>query len=112
MSARRAGTRRHRVALQSITGRAASGDGYVDTWATYATVWASVVPATAGNEDRPTANTTDTPVTHLVEMDYRVTVRPQHRVILKATRPLYIRGIQNVDERDVTLVLSCEERAA
>jgi len=108
---RRAGTRRHRVALQSITGRTASGDGYLDTWATYDTVWAAVLPATASAVERFTAGTLETPVTHIVEMDYRSALRPQHRVWLKSSRALYIRGVQNVEELDTTHVLLCEERA-
>lgn len=107
---RRAGARRHQVALQSITGRTASGDGYIDTWATYATVWASVVPATASATERRTAETQQVPITHMVEIDYLSTVKAKHRVLF-GTRPLYIRGIQNEEERNKTLALSCEERS-
>ena len=49
------------------------------------------------------------PVTHLVEIDYRDDVRAAHRVVPNG-RYLYIRGLQNVDERNVTWQLSCEER--
>lgn len=107
---RRAGERRHYVALQSITGRVASGDGYLDTWATYDSVWASVVPATASAVERLTGQTLETPITHLVELDYRDDLLSQHRVLF-GTRPLYIRGMQNQDERNRTWCLSCEERA-
>lgn len=112
LTPRRSGERRHRVALQSITGRSASGDGYTDTWATYATVWAEVRPAPASSSDRAVAQTQQTPITHLVALDYRSDIKARHRVLLKDTRALYIRGLQNEDERNVTLVLSCEERAA
>jgi len=112
MLQRRSGERRHRVELQSMTARAASGDGYTETWATYADVWASVVPATASAVERLTGQTHQVPITHLVTLDYRSTLLAKHRVRLKDSRFLYIRGIQNDEERDVTLVLSCEERAA
>lgn len=112
MIRRRAGTYRHQVELQRIASRTASGDGYLNTWETYATVPASVQPATAEAVERVSAGTTVAAVTHLVEMDYRAAVRPQHRVWFKSARALYITGIQNVDERDITHVLICEERAA
>jgi head-tail adaptor len=107
---RRGGTRRHLVSLQAITGRVASGDGYLNTWTSYGTAYASVQPATASAVERLTAGTLETPITHIVEMDYRAAIRPQHRVWLQESRALYIRGMQNVDERDMTTVLLCEER--
>lgn len=110
LTPRRAGERRHRVALQSST-RAADGDGYLDTWTTYATVWAAVKPVVASAAERTVANTLQVPITHVVELDYRNDLLPKHRVLL-GTRPLYIRGIENQDERNITWVLSCEERAA
>ena len=69
MLRRRAGQRRHWVELQSITGRTASGDGYIDTWTTYARSWASVEPATASAVERLTANTQQVPVTHVKYYD-------------------------------------------
>lgn len=110
LTPRRSGDRRHRVALQAITSRTSSGDGYVDVWTTYATVWAGVRPAPVSGTERAVAQTQQVPITHLVELDYRSDLEARHRVLL-GTRPLYIRGIQNEDERNVTLFLSCEERA-
>jgi SPP1 family predicted phage head-tail adaptor len=107
---RKAGDQRHRVALQAITGRTASGDGYVDTWTTYATVWASVVPATAAAVERLVGETQQVPITHLVDLDYREDLSAKHRILMDS-RKLYIRGIQNQDERNWKYTLSCEERA-
>jgi SPP1 family predicted phage head-tail adaptor len=112
MLRRRAGQRRHWVELQSITGRTASGDGYLDTWTTYARSWASVEPATASAVERLTANTQQVPVTHVVTLDYRSDLLAKHRVRVGGTRALYIRGIQNDEERNRTFTLSCEERAS
>lgn len=117
---RRAGDRRHLVALQEVTGRTASGDGYTETWETYAETWASVRPATATLLERSIAATVQAPVTHLVELDYQPTLSHAHRVLVggtlsasdTATRKLYIRGAQNVEERNKTHVLACEERAS
>lgn len=115
---RRAGQRRHMVALQSITSRTASGDGYVPTWTTYATVWASVLPATPSNTQRLIANTQQTPTTHVVELDYQSSLRASHRVLVGGTlteddasaKKLYISGLQDDEERHITHILSCEER--
>jgi SPP1 family predicted phage head-tail adaptor len=107
---RRAGQRRHKVALQSIPTTTASSTGFSGTWTTYASVWASVIPATAGQQERIAAMTTEAPITHLVEMDYRSDLRSTHRVLMDGTRALYVMGQQNVDERGKTLLLSCEER--
>lgn len=111
MKPRRAGERRHSVELQHIIGREASGDGYIDTWRTFDTVWASITPASASSVERRSAETQQVPVTHVVEIDWHPRLRAKDRLLF-GTRPLYIRGWQNEDERDVTLVLSCEERAA
>lgn len=110
LTPRRAGERRHLVSLQAITGRTASGDGYTTTWETYANVRAAVVPATASATERATAQTQQVPITHVVTIDYRSDLRAAHRVLFD-DRPLYIRGLQNEDERNRTHVLSCEERA-
>lgn len=117
---RRAGERRHRVALQSLSGRTSAGDGYTETWATYATVWAAVRPATAAAVERVVAQTQQVPITHLVDVDYRSDLRAAHRLLFGGTlvdtdtntRKLYIRGVQNAEERNITLTLACEERAA
>jgi head-tail adaptor len=107
---RRAGERRHYVELQSITGRTASGDGYVNVWTTYDWVWASVEAAPAGAVDRPSGGTQETPVTHRVELDFRTDLAPEHRVRKDGAQLLFIRGMENEQGRDKTYVLSCEER--
>jgi SPP1 family predicted phage head-tail adaptor len=118
MIPRRAGQRRHQVALQSMTGRVSDGDGYLETWATYATVWASVRPATPTLVERVVGQTQQVPLTHIVEVDYRSDLLASHRLLFggtrlesdEDTRKLYIRGLQNEDERNKTISLACEER--
>ena len=107
---RRAGHRRHQVALQHTT-RATSATGFTDTWATYATVWASVEPAAAARVERLVSNTLTVPVSHLVTIDYRDDVVAKDRVLF-GSRALFIQGWQNDEERNKTLTLACEERAA
>lgn len=103
-----------------MTARAAAGDGFTETWTTYATVWASVEPYTAGQAERVIAATQQTPITHLAELDYTSALRASHRLLVGGTlvasdtdtRKLYVRGLQDVEERHVTYLLACEERAA
>lgn len=109
LTPRRAGHRRHQVTLQRVSARVAAGEGHQDTWSTYGTVWAEVAPVEVSASERQTANTLQVPVTHLVEIDYRADVRAAHRVVLNG-RYLYIQGLQNLDERNVTWRLSCQER--
>ena len=94
-----------------MTGRTNAGDGYLETWATYATVWAAVMPAVPALAERIVGQTQTTPITHVVEMDYHSELRAAHRVLF-GSRYLYIRGLQNDDERNKTYTLACEERAA
>lgn len=107
---RRAGDRRHKVALQSIPTTTPTSTGFTGTWTTYASVWAAVRPAGPGLNERIAATTTQAPITHEVEIDYRDDVEQTHRVLLNSTRALYLAGQQNVEERNKTLVLWCEER--
>lgn len=110
MIVRRAGQRRHYLELQSAPAPSQATTGYVPTYTTYAWVWARVTPAPAAPNERPVAETTQAPVSHLVEIDYRPEVRITDRVRLADTRTLYVVGMENVDELNKTLVLACEER--
>ena len=108
---RRAGERRHVVELQRRTA-AATSTGFGGAWTTYARVWARVAPAQAGPTERPIASTTAAVITHLVETDYRAGVSTDHRVLMASGAALYVVGLpQNVEMRDRTLVIPCEERA-
>jgi head-tail adaptor len=60
--------------------------------------------------ERSVAATIQTPITHIVDTDYRSDLTAAHRLLF-GTRALYVRGLQNVDERNKTLSLACEERA-
>jgi SPP1 family predicted phage head-tail adaptor len=95
-----------------MTGRTADGDGYLETWATYATVWASVKPATPGDMqsmERTAGLTQQTAISHVVEVDYRDDLLGKHRLLF-GDRKLYIRALANDEERNKTYTLACEER--
>ncbi len=66
-------------------------------------VWAQIQPfAPGGGEDRTT--------THLVTIRYHPQVTVDTRV-LYGTRQLFVRGVRNVDEDNVSMELLCEEVA-
>src|SRR5262245_40339396 len=110
MDRRLAGTRRAYVEVQSVIGRTRKGDGYVDSWATYATAWVQVQPLPFGS-DQVVANITENSVTHQVRLDWAACpdLRPEHRLLYEG-RALYIRDRRDEEERHVTWMLVCEER--
>jgi SPP1 family predicted phage head-tail adaptor len=105
----RAGLLRHPVIVQTPT-RTPTADGYTDSWGTVASVWASVQPATPERLERFVGATVRTPITHLVTMRYRGDLSAKHRLLF-GSRQLYVQGWQNVDERNIELVIACEEKA-
>lgn len=64
-------------------------------------VWASIVPAPPGAFD-------ENKTTHIVTIRYHAQVTFNTRITHR-DRFLYVRGIQNVEERNRELVLLCEE---
>jgi head-tail adaptor len=110
------------AALQAPT-RTVNTEGYTDVWTTYATVRASIEPATASSIERQAGATIQTPITHLVEIWHRDSRAPEDvpgpsgkisvkdRVLFRG-RALYIAGMQNPREDNRRLILACEERAA
>lgn len=108
---RRAGQRPHFVEIQDKVDTQ-TPTGFTSAWVTVAEAWAAIEPAAATSAERLVASTTQAPATHLVTLDYDARIKAKQSVLF-GTRRLHIVGPpQNVDERDVTLVLSCEERVA
>jgi SPP1 family predicted phage head-tail adaptor len=104
------GSLRHQVSLQNPPPAATpDGDGgYTETPVTFATVWASIVPATAHDLERAVAGTVQSSATHLVTIRYLAGVTTKTRVLF-GTRTLQVTGVQNPDERNISLVLVCQE---
>jgi head-tail adaptor len=86
---------RHRVTLSDPV-----DDGTPKTF-TPAKVWAAVRPASPGSDG-------ETHLTHVVEMRYHPQIT-LNTCITHRDRKLFVKGIQNVDERNRALVLLCEE---
>jgi head-tail adaptor len=109
------GALRHLVTLENPGVDVPDGDGgytQVDADLIPDQVWASIVPATARDMERVVANVAvQTTATHLVRVRYHPGITTQTKV-LYGTRVLYVTGIQNVDERNIELVLVCTERVS
>ena len=88
------GDMRRRVALQAATDALDDYGQAIRTWATYATVWASVV-STPGSEPQ-SALMQSSVTTYTVTMRYRTDVLPIHRVIY-GNITLNIVGISTID---------------
>jgi SPP1 family predicted phage head-tail adaptor len=108
----RAGALRHRITLQNPKSPPTpDGDGgYTeDPWTTLAAnVPASIVPATARDLERVVAGTVQSSATHLVTIRYLAGVTTKTRVVF-GTRLLSVTGVQNPEERNISLVLVCQE---
>ena len=102
----RAGRLRHRVELQSPSETANAFGEVTDSWATDATVWASIEPL-SGSEGQ-IAKQTNPLVTHRVIMRYRSGVTPRNRVKF-GTRIFEVTQVFNPDERGESLRLVCVE---
>lgn len=108
------GSIRHRVTLQNPGVDVPDGDGgYTQVPAPLVPpqVWASIVPATAREMERVVANTVETSATHLVRVRYHPGITTETQVLF-GSRVFYVTGIQNIEERNVELVLVCTERVA
>jgi SPP1 family predicted phage head-tail adaptor len=75
---------------------------------TLATVWASIVPATARDLERVVAGTVQSSATHLVTIRYLAGVTTKTRVVF-GSRLFSVTGVQNPEERNISLVLVCQE---
>jgi SPP1 family predicted phage head-tail adaptor len=88
------GDMRRRVALQAATDALDDYGQAIRTWATYATVWASVV-STPGSEPQ-SALMQSSVTTYTITMRYRTDVLPTHRMIY-GDITLNIVGLSTVD---------------
>lgn len=104
-----AGQLRHRIELQEETKVSDGAGGWVDTWATYATVWAKIKPL-SGTEGIFGMQLQDT-ITHDILIRYRPGVVPAHRVKY-GDRLFNIRQAINLEERNRWIDLRAEEGVA
>lgn len=105
------GEYRHLVTLQGPGTATPDGEGgftYTQTALVPPTWYCSIRPASQRDLERATAGTTLNNTSHIVEGDYRSDINLATQIVFNG-RTLYINGIQNVDERNITLILLCSE---
>ena len=105
------GAYRHRCILLNPTGRTPDGDGGYTT--TYAPadppeVDASIQAANVRDLERQTAGTVLGTASHLIRCRYRPDITHTSRLAFEA-RLFEVQSVQNVEERDVALILICAE---
>lgn len=100
------GQLRRRVQLQRPTDSTDSYGQPTRSWATYATVWAQVLPLSS--DESRVANVQGVFITHRVTIRHRTDVTAEDRVLLNS-RELNIKGIRNLEEAGVMLELDAEE---
>jgi head-tail adaptor len=109
---RAAGQRRHAVLLQNPGPPIPDGDGgYTQSWTdlTPSLVWVSLQPAYARDVEYLTAGTVGASATHIVTGPYHPGVTTQTRVVF-GTRVFSVTGVSNPEERNVEMILMCQEQ--
>jgi SPP1 family predicted phage head-tail adaptor len=104
----RAGQLRHRISIQSVgTTYDAYGD-LSDSWSTDATVWASVSPVSAKQEELASENTGV--ATHSVRIRYRSGITAHNRILF-GSRVFQIEGVKDWNEHKAgrSLEIFCKE---
>ncbi len=108
MSGSSIGTARHRASLESKVLTADGGGGFVESWETYAIVWAALEPGN-GN-DVLSAGRLEARVSHRVTIRRRGDVGINHRLKL-GNRLFAIRTIMDEGPQALWMTLMCEEGA-
>jgi SPP1 family predicted phage head-tail adaptor len=105
------GSLRHRVTLAAPSRIQDNDGGYTEAWTalTPSPVWAAIEPATARNLERVVGNAVQATATHLVTVRYHSGITTRTRLTLGGSRYLYVRGVQDLDERGIGMTLACEE---
>ncbi len=102
----RGGKLRHRVALQEPTQNVSGRGGVKDSWNTYATVWAEIMPM--GGRELFNAQQVVPESTHKVTLRGRQPVKANHRIVFKG-REFGIDNVNAIMEVNQTLVILCKE---
>lgn len=97
-----------RVAIQVDTQTPDGQGGFTSSWATIATVWASINPVKGYEKFQ--AGQLQTPVTHDILIRYRSGIITANRLLFNS-RIFEIKEIINQNEDNVFLKLKCLEKA-
>lgn len=96
-----AGKRRHLVTLANAPVTSGDADGFYEPLDP-ASVFVSIEPAAPGTSDSTRIQA------HFVTMPYHPQVTVETRILF-GTRELFVKGVQNVEERNRELRCYCEE---
>jgi head-tail adaptor len=102
---------RHRVTLDRAAQVPDGDGGYIEGWLplTPPSMWAAIQPATPRGLEKVTASVAVQAIaTHLVVLDYHPQLTIESRLTYHS-RAFQIHVIENVDERNLQLVLVCSE---
>jgi SPP1 family predicted phage head-tail adaptor len=100
------GQLRHRITIQRATETSAEDASVVQTWSTFANLYAEIVPLN-GSESY-VAQGINASVVYRITTRYIAGVVPKMR-ILWGDRVFEIAGVRNIDSRGRWLVMNCEE---
>lgn len=103
----RAGSLRHRLAIQSKSEAQDDLNQPVDTWSTVTTVWGRVAPMKAAEGYEAQQNVAR--ITHEITIRHTSAVTENMRIVHDG-RTFYIQGMRNAEEKGVMLTLECSER--
>ncbi len=101
-----AGRLRHRITIQNFTSTKDDFGQPIESWSTFAAVWASVEPLTGREYFQ--AQQTQAETSYRVRIRYRAGVVPTMRVI-HGSRTLEILAVLNAEERNREIQLMCRE---
>ena len=105
----RAGELRHRVTIQEQDGAGAAWNGS-QTWSTYKTVWAKIVPVRGRESLDAGTKKEQAEVTHLITMRYVSGLDPDMRISFD-DRYFHFEVIRNIDERNAWIEIEAREEA-
>jgi head-tail adaptor len=105
------GARPHRVTFQNPGPATPDGDGdYTQAWMPLnpASMYVRIRTATTSDLEHVAAGTVTTLATHIIEMPYHPQVTSRTRIVFGA-RTFNVVGVENPEERNVSLVLLVAE---
>jgi len=101
-----AGRLRHVVELQENQPTKNSLNETIDNWVTVATLRAAI--STLNGREIMAANAVGAQSTHKIEVRYHPSITAEKRVLF-GTRTFDINNVNNVDERNREMILTCQE---
>jgi SPP1 family predicted phage head-tail adaptor len=102
----RSGPLRHQVTIEEVTETRDSYGGVVESWSTFATVWASVGPIIG--REYFASQQVQSEVSHKIRIRYLSGITTKMRVTFDS-RTFRIESILNVDERNTEMLLMVTE---